>query len=156
MPSFYEAHGDCSEINEALCLHYTWKLFNYTYLENLSVTYLSTARLTSLIREAGAGSVWMSLAHAGCGSAPERGLWTDWADQVSLFVGPSGTPLIGWPHAPVCWRQSHALVQLSILPGVVSLDEASLTTALKWARWAGSLPPTFLASAVILSSAWAD
>ena len=23
MPSFYEAHGDCSEINEALCLHYT-------------------------------------------------------------------------------------------------------------------------------------
>ena len=134
-------------IHESCLITHTWKIY-----QSLTWAQLGSPPSSG---EAGAGSVWMSLAHAGCGSAPGRGLWTDWADQVSLFVGPSGTPLIGWPHAPVCWRQSHALVQLSILPGVVSLDEASLTTALKWARWAGSLPPTFLASAVFLSSAWA-
>lgn len=134
-------------IHESCLITHTWKIYQ-------SLTWAQLGSPPSSGRQEQGLSGWASLTLAVAVLLGEVCGQTE-LTRSACSVGPSGTPLIGWPHAPVCWRQSHALVQLSILPGVVSLDEASLTTALKWARWAGSLPPTFLASAVILSSAWA-
>ena len=89
MPSFYEVHGDCSEINEVLCLHYTRKLFNYTYLENASVIYLNIARLAFLVlRSRSRVCLDKPCSHWSCQHSPGTGLQADWSDpQVCLFHG---------------------------------------------------------------------
>lgn len=91
---------------------------NYTYLENLSVIYLSTARLTS--RPGGRSRVCLDRPRSpGCVASRRSVNGTEPSAQVRLHsVGPSGTPLMGLTACSSLLRQSRALVLLSILPGV--------------------------------------
>lgn len=93
MPSFYEVHGDCSEINEVLCLHYTRKLFNYIYLENTSVIYRNIARLAFLVLRS-RSRVWTSLVHTGRASIHLGQVYRqiDLTPRSVCSMGPSGTP----------------------------------------------------------------